>query len=158
MIFHPEFLNSTNPLLGIDYEDFVRGCHLGVFPSYYEPWGYTPGDGITKLFCYLCYVANLKATIPVKSTLFSAPQRQHRLLVGTNQTSIKTNGLVSTDVPLNNANIALGYDSCITEVYHSLETYTSTETCLSAEHGAWSVHFLAVHTLFECVIKDTIAS
>ena len=43
MIFHPEFLNSTNPLLGLDYEEFVRGCHLGVFPSYYEPWGYTPG-------------------------------------------------------------------------------------------------------------------
>lgn len=21
----------------------MRGCHLGVFPSYYEPWGYTPG-------------------------------------------------------------------------------------------------------------------
>jgi len=43
MVFHPEFLNSTNPLLGLDYEEFVRGCHLGVFPSYYEPWGYTPG-------------------------------------------------------------------------------------------------------------------
>ena len=43
VIFHPEFLNSTNPLFGLDYEDFVRGCHLGVFPSYYEPWGYTPG-------------------------------------------------------------------------------------------------------------------
>ena len=22
----------------------VRGCHLGVFPSYYEPWGYTPAE------------------------------------------------------------------------------------------------------------------
>lgn len=42
-MFHPEFLNSTNPLFGLDYEEFVRGCHLGVFPSYYEPWGYTPG-------------------------------------------------------------------------------------------------------------------
>lgn len=43
VIFHPEFLSSTNPLLPMDYEEFVRGCHLGVFPSYYEPWGYTPG-------------------------------------------------------------------------------------------------------------------
>ena len=43
VIFHPEFLSSTNPLFGLDYQDFVRGCHLGVFPSYYEPWGYTPG-------------------------------------------------------------------------------------------------------------------
>ncbi|XP_069441665.1 glycogen [starch] synthase, liver isoform X2 [Ovis canadensis] len=43
LILHPEFLSSTSPLLPMDYEEFVRGCHLGVFPSYYEPWGYTPG-------------------------------------------------------------------------------------------------------------------
>ena len=28
----------------MDYIDFARGCHLGVFPSYYEPWGYTPAE------------------------------------------------------------------------------------------------------------------
>lgn len=42
VIFHPEFLNANNPVLGMDYEEFVRGCHLGVFPSYYEPWGVSP--------------------------------------------------------------------------------------------------------------------
>lgn len=42
VVFHPEFLNQNNPILGMDYEEFVRGCHLGVFASYYEPWGYTP--------------------------------------------------------------------------------------------------------------------
>jgi glycogen(starch) synthase len=42
IIYHPDFINSTNPLLGLDYSQFVRGCHLGIFPSYYEPWGYTP--------------------------------------------------------------------------------------------------------------------
>jgi glycogen(starch) synthase len=30
VIFHPEFLSSTSPLLSIDYDDFVRGCHLGI--------------------------------------------------------------------------------------------------------------------------------
>jgi len=44
VIFHPEFLSSTNPLFGLDYNEFVRGCHMGVFPSYYEPWGYTPAE------------------------------------------------------------------------------------------------------------------
>lgn len=44
VIFHPEFLNANNPLFGLDYDEFVRGCHLGVFPSYYEPWGYTPAE------------------------------------------------------------------------------------------------------------------
>ncbi len=39
IVYHPDFIASSNPLFGIDYSDFVRGCHLGVFPSYYEPWG-----------------------------------------------------------------------------------------------------------------------
>ena len=42
VVFHPEFLSSTSPVLGLDYDQFVCGCNLGVFPSYYEPWGYTP--------------------------------------------------------------------------------------------------------------------
>ncbi len=42
IIYHPDFINSTNPLFSLDYSQFVRGCHLGIFPSYYEPWGYTP--------------------------------------------------------------------------------------------------------------------
>jgi glycogen(starch) synthase len=48
VVYHPEFINSTNPLFGIDYGDFVRGCHLGIFPSYYEPWGYTPLECIAR--------------------------------------------------------------------------------------------------------------
>ncbi len=42
IVYHPDFISSVNPLWGMDYEHFVRGCHLGVFPSCYEPWGYTP--------------------------------------------------------------------------------------------------------------------
>jgi glycogen(starch) synthase len=42
IVYHPDFIGPTNPLWGMDYEHFVRGCHLGVFPSCYEPWGYTP--------------------------------------------------------------------------------------------------------------------
>lgn len=42
MVFHPEFLSATNPVMSLDYDQFVRGCHMGIFPSYYEPWGYTP--------------------------------------------------------------------------------------------------------------------
>jgi glycogen(starch) synthase len=42
IVFHPQFVTVTSPLIALDYEQFVRGCHLGIFPSYYEPWGYTP--------------------------------------------------------------------------------------------------------------------
>jgi glycogen(starch) synthase len=42
IVYHPDFITTSNPLFGMDYNQFVRGCHLGIFPSYYEPWGYTP--------------------------------------------------------------------------------------------------------------------
>ncbi|KID99334.1 glycogen synthase, partial [Metarhizium majus ARSEF 297] len=67
VVFHPEFLNSANPVLPLDYDDFVRGCHLGVFASYYEPWGYTPAEctvmGVpsitTNLSGFGCYMEEL---------------------------------------------------------------------------------------------------
>ena len=34
VVFHPDFLNSNNPILGMDYEEFVRGCHL--VPAFHE--------------------------------------------------------------------------------------------------------------------------
>lgn len=42
IVYHPDFISFTNPLFGMEYMQFVRGCNLGIFPSYYEPWGYTP--------------------------------------------------------------------------------------------------------------------
>jgi glycogen(starch) synthase len=42
IVYHPDFISPTSPLWGMDYDQFVRGCHVGIFPSAYEPWGYTP--------------------------------------------------------------------------------------------------------------------
>jgi len=42
IVYHPDFISTSNPLFRMDYNTFVRGCHLGIFPSMYEPWGYTP--------------------------------------------------------------------------------------------------------------------
>ena len=48
IVYHPDFISSTNPLFSMEYNDFVRACHLGVFPSYYEPWGYTPLECLAR--------------------------------------------------------------------------------------------------------------
>lgn len=42
VVYVPDFINPTNRLFSMEYDQFVRGCHMGVFPSSYEPWGYTP--------------------------------------------------------------------------------------------------------------------
>jgi glycogen synthase len=42
VVYHPEFITPSQPLFGMDYDQFTRGCHLGIFPCLYEPWGYAP--------------------------------------------------------------------------------------------------------------------
>jgi len=42
IVYHPDFIAPSAALFGMDYDQFVRGCHLGMFPSNYEPWGYAP--------------------------------------------------------------------------------------------------------------------
>jgi glycogen synthase len=46
VIFYPVYLTGSDGLLDLQYNDAVSGCHLGVFPSYYEPWGYTPVEAM----------------------------------------------------------------------------------------------------------------
>jgi glycogen(starch) synthase len=48
VVFHPQFINATSPTFSMEYDHFVRGCNLGVFASYYEPWGYTPMECIVR--------------------------------------------------------------------------------------------------------------
>jgi len=42
VIDYPIYLTGVDGLLDLKYYDAILGCHLGIFPSYYEPWGYTP--------------------------------------------------------------------------------------------------------------------
>ncbi len=42
VVFYPIYLSGADGLLDTSYYESMQGCHLGVFPSYYEPWGYTP--------------------------------------------------------------------------------------------------------------------
>ncbi len=46
VVFMPTYLNGSDGLLNMDYYETVSGCHLGLFPSFYEPWGYTPLESI----------------------------------------------------------------------------------------------------------------
>jgi glycogen(starch) synthase len=41
-IFYPIYLTGADQLVDLNYYESILACHLGVFPSYYEPWGYTP--------------------------------------------------------------------------------------------------------------------
>jgi glycogen synthase len=92
IIFHPEFLNSNNPILGLDYEEFVRGCHLGVFTSYYEPWGYTPAEctvmGVpsvtTNLSGFGCFMQDL-IEHPEEEGCYIIDRRMHSIEDSVNQ-------------------------------------------------------------------------
>ena len=42
VVFYPIYLTGADGLLDAGYYESMQGSHLGIFPSYYEPWGYTP--------------------------------------------------------------------------------------------------------------------
>ena len=42
LIFIPSFLNGDDGIFNMTYYDLLIGMDLTVFPSYYEPWSYTP--------------------------------------------------------------------------------------------------------------------
>lgn len=46
VVFMPTYLDGGDSLLNMEYYEAVSACHLGIFPSYYEPWGYTPLESI----------------------------------------------------------------------------------------------------------------
>ncbi|MBN1645908.1 glycogen/starch synthase, partial [Candidatus Woesearchaeota archaeon] len=42
VILYPVMLDGSDHLINLPYYDAIAGSHLGLFPSLYEPWGYTP--------------------------------------------------------------------------------------------------------------------
>lgn len=46
IVFVPYYLDGKDPLLGKTYYDVLIGMDMTVFPSYYEPWGYTPLESV----------------------------------------------------------------------------------------------------------------
>lgn len=46
VIFVPCYLDGKDGILNMEYYDLVLGNDLSVYPSYYEPWGYTPLESV----------------------------------------------------------------------------------------------------------------
>lgn len=46
VVFVPYYLNGHDPLFQKTYYDLLIGMDATVFPSYYEPWGYTPLESV----------------------------------------------------------------------------------------------------------------
>ncbi|MEZ4906320.1 MAG: alpha-glucan family phosphorylase [Saprospiraceae bacterium] len=49
IVFMPVYLNGQDGIINLEYYDFLLGIDLSAFPSYYEPWGYTPMESIAFL-------------------------------------------------------------------------------------------------------------
>ena len=46
VIFVPTYLNRADGIFNKDYYELLAGMDVTVFPSYYEPWGYTPLESV----------------------------------------------------------------------------------------------------------------
>lgn len=57
VIFIPSYLNGDDGILNMPYYDVIIGKDLTVYPSYYEPWGYTPLESVA--FSVPCITTDL---------------------------------------------------------------------------------------------------
>lgn len=48
VVFVPALLDGHDGFLNMPYEEVLSACDLGVFPSWYEPWGYTPQESASR--------------------------------------------------------------------------------------------------------------
>lgn len=46
VVFVPAYLNGNDGVINLNYYDTLIGMDLTAFPSYYEPWGYTPLESL----------------------------------------------------------------------------------------------------------------
>lgn len=46
LVFVPCYLDGNDGIFNLSYYDLLIGVDITVFPSYYEPWGYTPLESV----------------------------------------------------------------------------------------------------------------
>ncbi|MCR4666564.1 MAG: alpha-glucan family phosphorylase [Desulfovibrio sp.] len=44
IVFVPAMLDGSDGFFNMQYEEILSACDAGCFPSWYEPWGYTPQE------------------------------------------------------------------------------------------------------------------
>ena len=47
VMFVPAYLNGNDGIFNMTYSEFLAAFDFSVFPSYYEPWGYTPLESVS---------------------------------------------------------------------------------------------------------------
>lgn len=70
VLFVPAMLDGHDGFFDMEYFEILAGCDLSVFPSWYEPWGYTPHEAAaygvptitTDLSGFGLWVRDLKAS------------------------------------------------------------------------------------------------
>ncbi|MBD5553166.1 MAG: alpha-glucan family phosphorylase [Desulfovibrio sp.] len=83
IIFNPAMLDGNDGFFNMSYEDILSACDYGFFPSWYEPWGYTPQEAAawavptltTDLSGFGMWARNAQKEIPAPQGVIVMPRR-----------------------------------------------------------------------------------
>lgn len=73
VIFVPSYMDGNDGIFNLSYYDLLIGFDLAVFPSYYEPWGYTPLESLA--FNIPAITTDISGFGKVINTLFQGSQK-----------------------------------------------------------------------------------
>ena len=71
VIFLPCYLDGKDGIMNLTYYDVVLGNDLCIYPSYYEPWGYTPLEAVAFKVPCITEVCRKQADTLSKKALWS---------------------------------------------------------------------------------------
>lgn len=83
LVFIPCYLTGDDGIVNLSYFDVILGNDLCIYPSYYEPWGYTPLEAVAfKVPCITTDLAGFglwaHSECGGKSTLYNGVEVIHR--------------------------------------------------------------------------------
>ncbi len=142
VVYAPCYLNGDDGIFNTPYYDLLIGIDATVFPSYYEPWGYTPLESIGF-------------GVPTITTSLSG--------FGQWVLSLNDNGFTNSGVEVisrNDSNYGQVVDNISAKLLNLIESPTATRNKISraasatADKAAWQ-HFISYYVeAFDIALKN----
>lgn len=158
IIFVPSYLKGDDGIFNMTYYDLLIGLDLTVFPSYYEPWGYTPLESVafhvptitTTLAGFGLWALQVKDTKqkPADNLLFEDDSRKSELESGV--AVVKR-----TDSNWNEASTNIAQLICEYTALSEVATSNARNAASSlAERAAWKHFFKHYHDAYSFALRN----
>ena len=159
VLFIPHYLDGHDPVFKKTYYELLIGLDLTIFPSYYEPWGYTPHESVAF------HVPTVTTSLSGFGDWASSLSTKHQTLDTEHQTPSTIHHPQSTNlrgvtvIERTDSN----YDEVVDKIVETVNRFLQAtpkemaaareEAASIAQQGEWSVFFNAYLQAYDYALR-----